>query len=223
MAISHLCLGCGFDLARVRTRPDPHYALPLVVCPDCGEAAVRRVHPHQVGWRAFLRVKASIIALVIQLGLLSGAAAAVIGVCVEGERWARGNLIATSRQEMTFGLIAFGVVPIAVGAWLSGGLGHLGRIRAWSLFTIVVAGVIFLDCIGAPLLRRLLEAGGLSLVVGDLRWVELSGRLVVLAGIMSVATAGIPLGMLVRAGHRSWHRNRRRARRRRIRSRRTRR
>ncbi len=101
MAISHLCLGCGFDLARVRTRPDPHYALPLVVCPDCGDAAVRRVHPLQLGWRAFLRVPASIIALVIQLGLLSGAAAAVIGVCVEGERWARGNLIATARQEMT--------------------------------------------------------------------------------------------------------------------------
>ncbi len=221
MAISHLCFGCGFDLARVRICPDPHYALPLVVCPDCGEAAVRRVHPLQIGWRAFLRFKTSIITLVVQLGLLTGAAAAVIAVCVECERWARGNMIATASEEMIFGLLAFGVVPIALGAWLSGGLGHLGRIRAWSVFTVLVAGVIFLDCIGAPLLRRLLEAGGFSLVVADIRWAELSGRLVVLAGIMSVATAGIPLGMLARAGHRSWRRNCRRTRRRRIRSRRT--
>jgi hypothetical protein len=35
VAISHVCMGCGLDLARVRAAPDPHYGLPLVTCPRC--------------------------------------------------------------------------------------------------------------------------------------------------------------------------------------------
>ena len=76
MAISHLCISCGFDLARVRIRPDPFYALPIAICPDCGEAAVRRMHPMKQAWRTLLRLKTSLIALALQLAMLIGGAAA---------------------------------------------------------------------------------------------------------------------------------------------------
>ncbi len=56
MAISHVCLSCGLDLARVRARLEPRYALPIVVCPDCGWAAVRR-KPR----RSFGRLPASLL------------------------------------------------------------------------------------------------------------------------------------------------------------------
>lgn len=35
-------MGCGGELASLRAAPDPHYHLPIVVCPACGTASVRR-------------------------------------------------------------------------------------------------------------------------------------------------------------------------------------
>ena len=34
--------------------------------PDCGEAAVRQIHPVQRGWRTFLRLMTSLVALSLQ-------------------------------------------------------------------------------------------------------------------------------------------------------------
>ncbi len=45
MAISHVCLRCGFDLARSRALLDPFYRIPIVRCPRCQSVQVRRKHP----------------------------------------------------------------------------------------------------------------------------------------------------------------------------------
>jgi hypothetical protein len=222
MAISHLCISCGFDLARVRVRPDPCYALPIVVCPDCGDAAVRRRHPMQQAWRTVLRLKTSLIALAFQLAMLIGGGAAVVAVCVfVGDAWILGDLVSPQREELIVAFFAFGVLPVTLGAWLTAGLGHLRRFPVWLFFSLAALGLISLDCVGEPLAGRALEALGLSLTPFDFRWDLFSGRVVMLAAIMTIAIAGIPLGMLARVGHRSWRRSRWRARRRRFRARRT--
>lgn len=40
--MSHVCARCGVDLSHLRAPPDPIYGLPIVVCPGCGDASVRR-------------------------------------------------------------------------------------------------------------------------------------------------------------------------------------
>jgi hypothetical protein len=222
MANSHLCITCGFDLARVRARPDPHYALPMVLCPGCGEAAVRRMHPSRHAWRTLLRVKTSIVAIALQSALLLGFTAGVVAVCVfVGERWARGILAVPGDEEQVLAVLAFGALPIALGAWLTAGLSHIGRFRVWLAFSILALLLISLDCVGDPLLRRGLETCGLAVSPGDFRWDWFTARLVVLIAIMTVATAGIPLGAAALAAEHRWRRDRWRARRRRIRARRT--
>ena len=117
MAISHLCISCGFDLARVRVRPDPFYALPIVICPDCGDTAVRRRHPMQQAWRTVLRLKTSLIALAFQLAMLIGGGAAVVAVCVlVGDAWIVGDLVFPQREELIVAFLVFGVLPISLGA-----------------------------------------------------------------------------------------------------------
>ena len=81
MAIAHVCLGCGADLARTHVIRDPHYRLPIVICPDCGEACVRRVDPILQRWRAFQPIALALCALFVQVlivFLLAPATALVI-------------------------------------------------------------------------------------------------------------------------------------------------
>lgn len=64
MQRAHICGQCGKDLSPIRAVPDPHYALPIVVCPGCCYAVVRRpwlggasrrTRSRILGaWRAFL-------------------------------------------------------------------------------------------------------------------------------------------------------------------------
>lgn len=56
VARSHVCSACGHDLARLRAPPDPHYALPVVVCPGCALACVRRPYAGTARWRNAVRV-----------------------------------------------------------------------------------------------------------------------------------------------------------------------
>ena len=222
MAISHLCISCCFDLARVRVHTDPVYALPIVTCPDCGEAAVRRRHPMQRAWRALVRLTTSLILLAFQLAMLIGSMAAVVAVCVlVGDAWSHGDLTLPQREEVLLAFLAFGVLPVALGTWLTAGLGHVRRRYAWCFFSITGLVLISLDCVGLPLTQRGLETMGLTVSPFEFRWDLLSARVAVLTVIMTIAIVGIPVGMLARIGHRRWRRNRWQARRRRLRARRT--
>jgi hypothetical protein len=222
MAISHLCISCGFDLARVRVRTDPVYALPIVICPDCGEAVVRRRHPMQRAWRSFVRLKTSLIVLVFQLAMLTGGLSTVVAVCVlVGDAWSRGDLTVPRDEEVIVAFLAFVVLPVALGTWLTAGFGHVRRRYAWFLFSLTGLVLVSLDCVGLPLAQRGLETIGLTASPVEFRWDLLSARVAVLTVITTIAIAGIPFGMLARFGHRRWRRNRWQARRRRLRARRT--
>ncbi len=76
MALEHSCHICGHALARVRAPLDPIYHLPIVVCPVCNTACVRRRHPISAAWRATRRA----IATTIGLGWRGFACAVVVGV-----------------------------------------------------------------------------------------------------------------------------------------------
>jgi hypothetical protein len=222
MAISHLCLSCGWDLARVRAQVEPRYALAILLCPRCGEAAVRQIHPAQRGWRTFLRLKTSLLALIFQLAALVAGLSVVILVCVQvGDAWVRGALAAPKDDELIVAFLAFALLPILLGAWLTAGFSHTRRLGTWLVFSILALGALSVDCVAWQALQRLLDACGLSMTLADYRWDLLGARLAVLATLMIIATAGIPLGMLALAAHRRWRRNRWRARRRRFRARRT--
>lgn len=55
VAIAHACSGCGGVLTRVRAVFDRAYRAPVVICPQCARAVVRRRHPIsaalRLGWR----------------------------------------------------------------------------------------------------------------------------------------------------------------------------
>lgn len=78
--MSHICLSCGRDLARVCALVEPHYGLPVVVCPDCGRAVVRRRHPIIVRWRQFRRLRRSVLALAWRVGVLAAALGATVPI-----------------------------------------------------------------------------------------------------------------------------------------------
>tara|TARA_R110002072_G_scaffold42064_10_gene117977 strand:- start:131934 stop:132602 length:669 start_codon:yes stop_codon:yes gene_type:complete len=59
------------ELARIRAVPDQHYALPIVVCPNCSTACVRTKHPDQEFWRGVRSLIRSLRVLIVQLILIA--------------------------------------------------------------------------------------------------------------------------------------------------------
>lgn len=222
MAISHACLNCGTDLASVRAVREPHYGLPLVICPGCGAAAVRRRHIIQQRWRSLLRAKKSLIALACQLMALILCLGSTIALCiliVEYPRWFLGD---ASTEPIAACLPAVMVIAVAVlvGVWLTAGLAHWNRVRAWTVFTILIAIGVSFDTVIAPAVTQW-TAGprgfGETLDYNLPRWLY---RLLTLAVMMVIAAAGIPPGMLARRWATDYRQSRWRARRKRLRARR---
>lgn len=50
MALAHLCHDCGLDLTRVQAVRDPHYALLIARCPECGTVAALHEYPLLGKW-----------------------------------------------------------------------------------------------------------------------------------------------------------------------------
>ncbi len=220
MAISHICLSCGMDLARLPSRPQAGYALPLVMCVNCGTTDTRHLTRRHV--RSWLRLQASLITLALQVALLAVFAWAVVSVCIGvGELWVQGELDHLWTKQTLLVYLGVGVLSVFVGLWLGTAFAHAGRIRTWLVFSLVTVAMLSVDCFGEPTLRRLLDKVGLSLTLTDYRWDLLAARLTVLTAIMTMAAAGLPIAGLALAGHREFRRSRCRARRRRLRAQRT--
>jgi hypothetical protein len=153
VAMEHACHVCGEALGRVRASLDPVYKLPIVVCPTCGAACVRRRHPLAVLWRGVLHARATALGLAWRAfaGLL--AVGCSLGVSemfcdslnsvgpvglwrlsrdgglddrwIESWKYENGPLIACVSVAWCVGL----------GAALTAGLGHIRRRWVvWSLF-----------------------------------------------------------------------------------------
>jgi DNA-directed RNA polymerase subunit RPC12/RpoP len=218
MAISHLCITCGADLARVRARREEHYGLPLVLCPRCGTAAVRRQRP--LGrWWATRRLGISLAALLAQLALLTGFIWLTIFVCIElGREIALGRLGIDQPEKTIILALAFGLLPIALGTWLTAGLRHWRGAAAWITFALLILPMLSIDTLILPWLAILVNDAAFAAEVGPCRWDLWLGRLIALAAIMGVALLGIPVGMGLAFAHDRLRRGLRRAHRRHLRA-----
>lgn len=232
MRASHICLGCGLDLWRLRALPDAVYGLPVVVCPGCGRAAVRRAE-RQRRWRLLRQAVMSLVLRTIGLALVllatvaacvsfaelesPGAASgpklpalvdAVFEPATDGEDPAR-----QLAQRLTLVMLIGG--GVIVGVWLRTGLGHWD---GWSAFGAWLAAGLALVSLpqilsaaavayAVPFLLARTEPVALSGVPDWQAWMERIEALLILAAIS-------PVGMLlVRSRRRIMASPRRRARR----------
>lgn len=242
MSRTHICLGCGFELAGVRAPPDPHYGLPVVVCPRCELACVR--HPKDPLIALFhngLRLRRSLLSLGCQLILAFAIAASFAGMFMtytdefleprgltpaESIRVLFSGGLSTREYgysaagEMAMMAVGFITGAIFTGAWLTSCLGHIRRRRVWPgaaaalalSAALVTTMVSFNDAASNPRLTSLAQA---LPPLGDFV------IMLVMAGVfMVVALLGIPIGhglKRVWASGAQAGRRRTRARRRRIR------
>jgi len=225
MAVSHICPGCGFDLARIRPVRDADLGVAVVTCLGCGRASVRRRHPMQARWRRARRTLWALFLLGVQLGLLT---VFTVLTFVAMEHMVEEMLPRFGDYHLASVLAIPVVVPILLGAWLTAGLPHWNRLAAYGawvgwMVALLVIGALFIsidDYVGVAWIARpsLSVSGYIKEGLLDaelLAWIVL--RLVYLPWQLLAAAAGWPLGAGVlwagRNAGRAVRRARRRARR----------
>lgn len=226
MAIAHVCMECGWDLARVRVRQDPHYGLPLVICPRCTTACVRRRHPLWNGFDTLRRVDCVLTLLALQFGfialfsfltLLSTFALMMLLIEVPEFR---------ADDVPWILMMALLMLPIALGAWLTVAFHHHARWRVWlgwhlfMLLPIAVLGAVLLineEFRIGPFGYPPLDSHWISGLISVLLFVMIAA--IPLTAIMIVASIGIPFGLVILWLFRVMHRQRWRWRRRMLRRR----
>ena len=227
MAIAHVCLGCGVDLARTHVIRDPHYRLPIVTCPGCGEVCVRRVDPILQRWRAFQPVAVALCALLVQVLIvlsLATATALVIDAVPDLLPVRISGNVFDLLYDQSFAAMVVGVtLPVLTGAWMATGLGHWRPWLARAAWGLLIAGLLSWD-----MLRLGYETIGsrLGIVSGvgaeaqlQLAFADWILRVVVLFVFLMMTFAGSPLGAVLLKIHarrrtRRWSRRRARLRRR---------
>lgn len=213
MAIAHVCLGCGKDLARLRAAIEPHYGLPIVRCPTCGLVCVRRRHPQWRVWRSIIRVGSSLAALVLQLAaalILAVMTIAFAGLILSTLTGEPPPIDRTSPRAMLLLAALVLAVSILNGVWLSAALGHVARRRAWIGWFLFL--VSCLACLFVPFLMD--GPSSMDLLLFTLFSM---GAISFIAGMLVVGLAGVPLGNLILRFLTSYRRSRWRRRRMRLR------
>ncbi len=227
MAIAHVCLGCGADLARIHVIRDPHYRLPIVTCPGCRHACVRRVDPILQRWRAFQPAAAALCALFAQLliVLFLAAATALVVHVVPGLLPVpiSGNVFDLLDNQSISTIVVGVTLPVLTGIWMTAGLGHWRTWLARAVWGLLIAGLLSWD-----VLRLASETIGneLGIVSGvgaeahlKLAFYDWLLRVLVLFVFLMMTFAGSPLGAVLLKIHaqrqnRRWSRRRARLRRR---------
>lgn len=228
MAIAHVCLGCGADLARIHVIRDPHYRLPIVTCPDCGEVCVRRVDPILQRWRTFQSFAVALCALLVQLVivlLLAPATALVIDAVPDlFPLRISGNVFDLLYNQSIAAMVVCVTLPVLTGVWMTTGLGHWRPWLARAVWGLLIAALLSWD-----MLRLAFETIGnrLEIVSGvgaeahlQLAFYDWILRVLVLLVFLMLTFAGSPLGAVLLRIHarrrtRRWSRRRARLRRRR--------
>ena len=219
MPLAHACPACGHVLTHVRADYDRDFLAPVIVCPDCSFAAVRRRHPIAAAirlwwrraWAAYGLAWRGALAFVLAVGTailaayigdeLNGAGigvwelgAQLLGIHPRDSGW--DHLLESGGHVM---LIISACWAVLVGAVLTGGLAHLRqRWIPWLLFlTLAVL------CIWTPTAFAIWES--LSREDGLHQWdgsptyrteAALSTR--VLLALLPVMLLGAPLGVIAR-------------------------
>lgn len=153
MPSSHLCVQCGFDLARIRAQRDPQLGIWLVQCPECERfAARRRQHPAVLWFRSFRKLDWTLGLLAVQTVLLFFATLFTMMAIVytAEELFSR----PFERQQIEIAIIYF-IIPALVGVWLTAGFPHIPRWKmwlgwgGWILFIVAVTVIMqMLDAMG---------------------------------------------------------------------------
>lgn len=223
MRIAHTCAECGFDLTRTAAPIDPVYGLPIVVCPKCQAAVVRREHPTMAWSRWLGRFAASILSIAVRaagtllmVGIVVGLSAFVNEMCMDLMSGRRD----CPRESLVVGAIGWLAGAIVGGLWIGFCFMHWRGVPLAAVWLLLLLGAallpgvaMFLDVITTSATSGQWQlARAYAVAVRDLP----SGFVLVSAAWM------ISLGMIGigRAGGKSWETFRRRANWRRVRAKR---
>lgn len=155
MAIAHVCVKCGWDLARVRPQREPHYGLNLVRCPRCGAASVRRQHPIRAAWRKFRRFDFAMTLVFLRLVAVATltllcAAGSVFTIALASEL-KRTNGGPWPREAGLFLIIFYLITPTLLGAFLTAAFAHIARWKVWLGWLAWIAIVLIVVSFHGPL------------------------------------------------------------------------
>ncbi len=153
MAIAHVCVHCGWDLARVRPAREPHYGMMLVRCPHCGAAAVRSRHPVQKAWREFLRLDFALTLIGVRLvGIVAltffWSVACVIGLALASRLGSEESRIDPEARLLI--AIFYFALPLLLGAFLSAAFAHIARWKVWLGWLAWSAAVLAIISLHGP-------------------------------------------------------------------------
>lgn len=213
MAVSHICLSCGLDLARVRAVTEPQYGLPVVVCPECSTGVVRRKDVLTARWREAVRTAAAVRAILSRIlsgALLMGASVGAVFLLEAGGDsqgrsilempgvLLRGDSSWTSDDGWAWVVIffmAWAGVEAAVGILLSVGLAHWRpRALPWVVWASGLVLLLSLNPATFPVRAAMGWALGDPVAYDGPGWAVWADRIVVGLGAMAAAPLGVPLG-----------------------------
>lgn len=141
MRIAHNCSRCGSDLSGLRAPPDPHYHLPVVVCPRCAAACVRTRPEAVVLWREVSHLFYAWFRLAFQIGLAAFFASATASGAhsIAAGLFFRTGLVLPIEDWFRLGLLVLTV--LGTGLWLGSCFPHWKRttlLLAWSLLLLLI-------------------------------------------------------------------------------------
>jgi len=193
MAISHICINCAKDLARQPAIFDPHYSLPLVICPDCNKASVRKPNYYSTKYKSLLRIITVFSTLLFQtLCIIALAGATVACVFLIGDIVFLMTDAELSRLSVTNVIIAVSLTSIATGAWLTAGLSHILKLKVWIGWTVFLVMVTAITSIIYFLSESNIDANFGSATI--LLVLANTLALIPILVMMILAMVGIPLG-----------------------------
>jgi hypothetical protein len=135
MPISHVCTGCGVDLAHLSSEPEPHYGLRVIVCPKCRSASVRTREPLIAGWRSARRLAAAGTLALLHIGVLGLLSVAFTGFAyAQSARWIDPSAKRLVNDPDAPLLTILAAIASLAGLWLGLTVTHrsvLARVGIW--------------------------------------------------------------------------------------------
>lgn len=206
MAIAHVCVQCGWDLARVRPRREPHYGLNIVRCPKCEHACVRRKHPLDAGWRRFRRADFALTLLFLRfIGVAS-----MTFFCVVGGVFAlvlfnepQPMSVHMQNEARLFVVVFYLTIPLVLGTFLSAAFAHAALWKVWLVWLLWMGCVLFIVSLHGPMDSQfdprygLLESGETMAHITLGIWHIMLPAWLASGVVLIVALPGVILGRLL--------------------------
>ncbi len=193
MAITHICLNCARDLARQPALRDPHYSLPLVICPDCNKVSVRRPNHYSAQYKSMLRGITIFFTLLFHTLFIITFAAITIGWVFLISNVVFGiNGSELTHLSVTNVIVAFALTSIATGAWLTAGFSHIPKLKVWICWTLFLLFIFAITLI-TKLLSESIHNVNVAINSFEVNLV-IASALITIITIMIIAITGIPLG-----------------------------